>query len=58
MPSPLSPVPSPVELLAAEASSAARKVSVLVVVGTRPEAIKLIPIITPLEGPDAVWKAS
>ena len=42
---PLSPVP---EAPAPAASSAPRKVSVLVVVGTRPEAIKLIPIILAL----------
>jgi UDP-N-acetylglucosamine 2-epimerase (non-hydrolysing) len=48
MPHSLSPVPAPVETPAHEIPAASRKVSVLVVVGTRPEAIKLIPIILAL----------
>ncbi|MEO9173944.1 MAG: hypothetical protein ABI317_00420, partial [Gaiellales bacterium] len=50
MPHPLSPVP-PFELTPTPESSP-RKVSVLVVVGTRPEAIKLIPIILALRDSD------
>jgi UDP-N-acetylglucosamine 2-epimerase (non-hydrolysing) len=48
MPHSLSPVPAPVETPAPEIPTGSRKVSVLVVVGTRPEAIKLIPIILAL----------
>ena len=50
MPHSLAPVPGPfgAPIPAPEHPGAARKVSVLVVVGTRPEAIKLIPIILAL----------
>ncbi len=50
MPHSLAPVPGPfgAPIPAPEPPGAARKVSVLVVVGTRPEAIKLIPIILAL----------
>jgi UDP-N-acetylglucosamine 2-epimerase (non-hydrolysing) len=52
MPQSLTPVPDVSAAPAPVASSPARKVSVLVVVGTRPEAIKLIPIILALRDSD------
>jgi UDP-N-acetylglucosamine 2-epimerase (non-hydrolysing) len=48
MPQSLTPVPDPFDAPAPTVASPSRKVSVLVVVGTRPEAIKLIPIILAL----------
>ena len=51
MPHTLSPVPAPSEAPPSP-DAPSRKVSVLVVVGTRPEAIKLIPIILALRDSD------
>ena len=52
MPQSLTPVPDLSAAPAPVISTPARKVSVLVVVGTRPEAIKLIPIILALRDSD------